>query len=87
MGIEVFDKFPFSLPWDVQAFFNVLSVPPKEPVFVVDIFGGLFGDAGVITLDFKQFDGVRRLIRSSILVLLVVGLIVTTKNYIWTGGG
>jgi hypothetical protein len=87
MDIEVFDKFPFSLPWDVQAFFKVLSVPPQEPVFRVDIFGGLFGDAGVITLDFKRFDGVRRLVRSSILVLLVLGLVVSTKNFIWTGGG
>ncbi len=85
--IAVFDKFPFSLPGDVMAFFEALSVPPREPVFEVDIFGGLFGDAGKITLDFKRFENIRQLVRSCILILLVVALVAGTKNFIWTGGG
>jgi hypothetical protein len=87
MDIAVFDKFPFSLPKDVMLFFEVLSAPPREPVFVFDIFGGLFGDAGKITLDFKRFEDIRQLVRSCILVMLVVALVAGTKKFIWTGGG
>jgi hypothetical protein len=83
----VFAMFPFCLPWDVAALVEALSAPPVEPRFEFDIFGGLFEDAGTIVLDFRQFEEIRRLVRMGFLILFVIGLLVATKSYIWTGGG
>lgn len=87
LGIKIFDMFPFCLPKDLYNFVSVLAAEPKEPVFVFDIFAGKFGEAGKITLDFKQFENIRLLVRNGIFILLVIGLVGATKKYIWTGGG
>jgi hypothetical protein len=90
--ITFFSKFPFCLPWDLYTFVSALMVEPKEPVFELDLFPeSVFGkwgmSSGPLILDFREFEVIVRLFRSGMLILFIIGLIVMTKNYIWTGGG
>jgi hypothetical protein len=89
--IAVFDKFPFSIPKDIYTLVSAIAAPPKEPRFEFQIIPpGLTARTGIgaapIVIDFTEFDVVRRLFRSGFLVLFIIGLIVTTRKYIWTGG-
>jgi hypothetical protein len=92
--ITIFNKFPFSIPFDVYNFFNALAATPAEPRFEFHLFPESFMErynmqsgTGHIVLDFEGFDGIVRLIRAGFLILFIAGLMIVTKNYIWSGGG
>ena len=88
----VFTMFPFCIPWDVYNFFAAIVASPREPVFHFVLFpadfSNRFGMAEqVITIDFSLFDAPVRIFRTGMLITFIVGLIVVTRRYIWTGGG
>ncbi|MDR2589835.1 MAG: hypothetical protein LBC71_02435 [Oscillospiraceae bacterium] len=81
-----FAMFPFCIPFDVYNIFNVLIATPIEPRFEFDIVP--FADADTtIVIDFTMFETIRILFRNGMLITFVIGLVVVTRRYIWTGGG
>jgi hypothetical protein len=55
-------KFPFSLPWDIKAVFQLLNAPAKAPYFEIDIIpGGLKDKIGItgeteFIFDMEEFE-------------------------------
>lgn len=76
------DKFPFSIPFDIANLFKTFStadrVPPK---FDVVFDEGLVGRAS-FTISFEKFDLLARLLRFFLLAIFLLGLMKITRNII-----
>lgn len=88
--------FPFSLPYDIYALFNVLAAEPEAPKFTVD-FNGLiqkalntdkYYDNLVLTIDFSVMEPVSSVSRG-FLSLTFIGYIISLsrKMFFNIGGG
>jgi DNA-binding transcriptional LysR family regulator len=78
--------FPFCIPIDVYNIFNALIATPVEPRFEFDILPFINADTTIV-LEFSQFETIRQLVRAGMLIAFIIGLTVSTRKYIWTGGG
>jgi len=88
----VFQMFPFCIPFDVIHFFQAIAAAPVSPSFEVSIIpASVTSKWGFslppVVIDFSEFEVARQIVRNGLLILFVAGLLVVTKNYIWTGGG
>lgn len=84
MSGELFkEKFPFSIPWDLQKQLGIFAAEPKTPVFSVD--SHLFTIAGnEIRMDFdidlSQFDVIASMSRWALLIAFDIGLILAIRK-------
>lgn len=82
---SIFQKFPFSLPWDFYNLVHIFSAEPITPSFVLPFkYKNLFDFS--IDLDLEQFDFISDISRSLFYVVFLVFLIFSTKKLIWNGG-
>lgn len=83
-NIEIFNKFPFSIPADLYFLMSMLASDPVAPMASIDLDLSFIG-AGVITYtyDLSQFDNFAQVLRSVELLAFVFFLLHSTKNLIW----
>lgn len=74
--ISIKDKFPFSLPWDLQRSFEVLVKPPQPVKFVVPIV------SEKITIDLSTFDKWAVITRTFLSIIFIIGLAILTRRFI-----
>lgn len=74
------EKFPFSIPWDLMAFFAVMNAEPETPYIQADIPLGLW--EWNIDWDLHAFDNVARILRNMELIGFCIGLILITRSII-----
>lgn len=63
------EKFPFSLPWDMQRIIEELAAEPEVPRWEVAILGN------ELVLDFSVFEPLAKIVRWAVVIIFVVGLI------------
>lgn len=83
-NIEIFNKFPFSIPSDLYFLMSMLASNPVAPNINIDLDLSFIG-AGVqrYTYDLSQFDNFAQVLRSVELLAFVFFLLYSTKNLIW----
>lgn len=74
------EKFPFSIPWDLMAFFAVMNAEPETPEIQATIPLGLW--EWDIDWDLHAFDNVARILRNMELIGFCIGLILITRSII-----
>lgn len=81
--IEVLaNKFPFCIPFDLYYAVANLQADPVAPEFEINFPAAVFGGEGNMTLDFSVFEVVAVVIRWTILLGFIIGLIVLTRKLI-----
>lgn len=81
-SIELYNKFPFCIPWDLKNCFVDFNVSPLEPKFVYDFSGTPLSAAGTVEIDLTKFDSLFQIVRYFVFAGFAVGLIVITRNLI-----
>lgn len=74
------EKFPFSIPWDLMAFFAVMNAEPETPYIKADIPLAIW--EWNIDWDLHAFDNVARILRNMELIGFCIGLILITRSII-----
>lgn len=81
-------KFPFSLPWDIKAVFQLLNAPAKAPYFEIDIIpAGLKDKIGItgeteFVFDMEDFELIGQVTRFFSFIGFCLTLIYITRNII-----
>lgn len=70
------DKFPFSLPWDLQRVVGMLVAPGVAPRWELPIKGE------TLVIDLSQFDSLANISRNFLSIIFVVGLIIVTRRFV-----
>lgn len=74
-NIKVFDKFPFSIPWDLKNIVSSLVATPEAPKWVIDIpMSSLHLPDFAFTIDFSQYEVPVKVIRWGFLLIFTGGL-------------
>jgi len=81
IGINIQDKFPFSLPFDLAGIFTSLQASPEAPEWVLKWGTSTTGNIN-IPINFEQFEPWARIVRWGVLIIFIIGLIVVTRNMI-----
>ena len=82
---SIFQKFPFSLPWDFYNLVHIFSAEPIVPSFVIPFkYENIFDFS--IDLSLERFGFISDVSRSLFYVVFLVFLIFSTKKLIWNGG-
>lgn len=83
-NIQLFNKFPFSIPSDLYYLFGLVAADPAAPCvkipFDMTFLGGENIDA---TVDLATYDNVAAIIRSFEFIAFVIGMLYLTKSLIW----
>lgn len=83
-NIQLFNKFPFSIPSDLYYLFGLVAADPVAPCvkipFDMTFLGGENIDA---TIDLATYDNVAAIIRSFEFIAFVIGMLYLTKSLIW----
>lgn len=83
-NIQLFNKFPFSIPSDLYYLFGLVAADPVAPCvkipFDMTFLGGENIDA---TVDLATYDNVAAIIRSFEFIAFVIGMLYLTKGLIW----
>lgn len=84
-SLNLKEKFPFSLPWDLLVIFKIFNSSPEAPCFTIpyptiNSGGGGFGysvSAESLTIDLNNdtFNGVAKVLRVCLFLLFAVGLV------------
>ena len=87
MSSPLYDRFPFSIPWDVAGCFNLLVADPIKPIwripFKVDLGFYKFDDQEVvIDLSGDEWAGPVKVVRAFILIAFIAGLAIITRGLI-----
>ena len=78
---DLSNKFPFSIPSDLVAFYTVLNASPEAPRIDADIPLGNFY-TWHFSADFSQFDNYASIVRNVEFIGFVVGLIYLTVKFV-----
>lgn len=83
-NIQIFDKFPFSIPADLYFLLNLLASDPVAPKVAIDL-NLSFISAGIktYTYDLSQFDDIAQVMRGFELLGFIFFLLYSSKNLIW----
>ena len=73
---QVTERFPFSLPWDIQRFFSMFNVAGEPPVFTFDFSGTYFSNVGIIEINMANFPLIAQTIRFIVSLLFSISLII-----------
>lgn len=80
--MQVPQKFPFSIPWDIAAILSTFNAPAETPVMPVSIhFPGINIDWD-FDIDLSDFNNIARLLRALEFVLFAVALAFVTRGVI-----
>ena len=84
-SLNLKEKFPFSLPWDLLVIFKIFNSSPEAPCFTIpyptiNSGGGGFGytvssESLTIDLNNDTFNGVAKVLRVCLFLLFAVGLV------------
>jgi hypothetical protein len=78
--------FPFSIPWDVGRLFSVLDVPPKTPVFSVDVNKSIdLGGKSIpikykFDINFSIFDPIAAIARWAFILIFDISIIMALRR-------
>lgn len=78
---NLFKRFPFSIPWDIQAIIAGLSAEQEAPHLEGDIPFGPLNYVYHFDLDFSDFDGTAALFRKLFLITFVIGLAIFSYDH------
>lgn len=83
-NVQWYERFPFSIPWDIGRLIEFFSAEKEAPVFVIPAD---FNAVGVkvkedVKIDLKQFSDCIKVIRVFILLAYVSGLVIVTRKII-----
>lgn len=81
-NIELYNKFPFCIPWDLYNCFKDFNVAPIVPKFEIDFSGTFLSPADPIVVDFNDYEELVQIVRYFSFAFFVVGLILITRNLI-----
>lgn len=76
------NKFPFSIPWDLQNAITSLVATPQAPKWTITFPAQYFKGGGSIEIDFAQFETWAKIIRWGILIIFNIFLILATRRII-----
>lgn len=76
----IFQKFPFSIPWDLVAAVSILQAPPKDPVWEIPFHIESINFTYDFELDLTKYESFIRVFRWFLSGLFIVGLIAGTKK-------
>lgn len=80
--MQVPQKFPFSIPWDIAAILSTFNAPAETPVMPVSIhFPGINIDWD-FDIDLSDFNNIARLLRALEFVLFAIALALVTRGVI-----
>lgn len=87
MTSPLYDRFPFSIPWDVAGCFSLLVADPIKPIwripFKVDLeFYKIPEQEIVIDLSGDEWVGPVKVVRAFILIAFIAGLAIITRGLI-----
>lgn len=82
MNISLSSKFPFSIPWDIQALINPMTKTAKAPTWTIDLPNPPFIGAVPFTIDFSPFEVWAKIVRFFIYAIFIFGLIQFTSKWI-----
>lgn len=74
--------FPFCIPFDIVDCFKLFNAEPETPKIEIPIHFGIVEKDYTFVIDLKDFDNVALLLRSSLLIVFIVGLGFATRNVI-----
>lgn len=74
--INITEKFPFSLPWDVKRMVEMFKAEREAPVWELPI------KEEKIIIDFNNFNDIARIARIMNLLIYVIGLVIITRRFI-----
>ena len=74
--------FPFCIPFDIVDCFKLFNAEPETPRVEIPIHFGVIEKDYTFVIDLKDFNNVALLLRSSTLILFIVGLGFATRNVI-----
>lgn len=74
--------FPFCIPFDIVDCFRLFNAEPETPRVEIPLHFGIVEKDYTIVIDLKDFDNVALLLRSTLLIVFVVGLGFATRNVI-----
>ena len=80
LNVPLTRKFPFSIPWDLKNMIVIFDSPPIPPKFEFNI--SFFDDECPIVWDFAIFNELAEITRFFVLMGVIVGLILITRNLI-----
>lgn len=80
--INLSNKFPFCVPWDLVNSFKMFSTAKQTPKFVVDFPSSNLIGGGKFEIDFDKFSELAAVLRYFVLVFFIVGLVKKTKSLI-----
>lgn len=75
-GIILHEKFPFSLPWDLQRVISRFQAEPEAPKWEVPIL------EEVIEIDFSIFSSWANIVRVFLSIIYIVVLVIITKRFL-----
>jgi len=76
LNLNVKDKFPFCLPWDLYNAVATISAEPKIPEFKVNIKGA------IIDINFIQFEELAKITRWATTLIYTISLIMISRRLI-----
>ena len=86
MSSPLYDRFPFSIPWDVAGCFSLLVAEPIKPIwripFKVDTGLLNINEEVVIDLSGDEWSGPVKVVRAFILIAFIAGLAIITRGLI-----
>lgn len=74
--------FPFCIPFDIVDCFKLFKAEPETPRVEIPIHFGIVEKDYTFVIDLKDFNNVALMLRSSLLIVFVVGLGFATRNVI-----
>lgn len=74
--------FPFCIPFDIIDCFKLFKAEPETPRVEIPIHFGIVEKDYTFVIDLKDFNNVALMLRSSLLIVFVVGLGFATRNVI-----
>ena len=74
--------FPFCIPFDIVDCFKLFKAEPETPRVEIPIHFGIVEKDYTFVIDLKDFNSVALMLRSSLLIVFVVGLGFATRNVI-----
>lgn len=82
LPVDIKDKFPFCVPFDLIALVTALNAPAVVPSATIPMKFSALGYDSSMTINLGQFEGVAKALRWGTTLLFLFGLIVLTRKLI-----
>lgn len=78
--IDLTEFFPFCLPFDIYAFFELLAAEPEAPRFEWEIQLPVMDEPYLFVVDLSPWNDIAQLLRNLELIAFIIGLCVVTRE-------